>query len=192
MQGDLAERRLTPKEELDLKNKRTGLAIFQVSWIMVFICMMVVHWQIRAQSPTWPPEGVERLGIVAPTAMTLALIFSSLLARRADRALKAGQTEIFLWNWRMTIALGVLFVLVMGFEWLTVPISGQYSNLFRVLVGFHGVHALVIGALLVRVYRSALKGVYHSGNFWPVEGAAGLWYFVTIAWILFYVVLYWS
>jgi cytochrome c oxidase subunit 3 len=192
MQGDLAEHRLTPKEELDLKNKRTGLAIFQVSWIMVFFCLMFVHWQIRIQSPDWPPPGVEKLGVVVPSAMTLALIASSLLARRAYRALKAGQIETFLWNWRMTIALGVAFVLVMAFEWLTVPISGQYSNLFRVLVGFHGVHAVVIGALLVRVYRSAMRGAYNSGSFWPVEGAAGLWYFVTIAWILFYAVLYWS
>jgi heme/copper-type cytochrome/quinol oxidase subunit 3 len=51
---------------------------------------------------------------------------------------------------------------------------------------------VVIGALLVRVYRSAMRGAYNSGSFWPVEGAAGLWYFVTIAWILFYAVLYWS
>jgi hypothetical protein len=27
-------------------------------------------------------------------------------------------------------------------------------------------------------------------HFWPVEAAANLWYFVTVAWLLFFVVLY--
>lgn len=192
MQGDLTERQLTAKELLDLKNKRTGLAIFQISWIMVFVCLMVVHWWIRSQSPSWPPEGVSRLGVFVPTVMTLALIASSFTARRASRAVKTNDIETFLWNWRVTLALGILFVLVMAFEWITMPVSGQYSNLFRVLVGFHGVHALVIGAFVARVYHHGQAGAYSAANFWPVEAAAGLWYFVTIAWILFYVVLYWT
>jgi len=192
MQGDLTERQLTAKELLDLKNKRTGLAIFQISWILVFVCLMFVHWTIRSQSPSWPPEGVSRLGVFVPTVMTLALIASSFTARRASRAVKTNDIETFLWNWRVTLALGILFVLVMAFEWITMPVSGQYSNLFRVLVGFHGVHALVIGAFVARVYRHGQEGAYSAANFWPVEAAAGLWYFVTIAWILFYVVLYWT
>jgi heme/copper-type cytochrome/quinol oxidase subunit 3 len=79
----------------------------------------------------------------------------------------------------------------MAYEWLVMPIGddGQYGILFRVLVGFHGVHALVIGAFLVRVYRSGQQ--YGQANFWPVEAAVGLWNFVTVAWILFYLVLFW-
>lgn len=192
MQGEVAEQQLSPKELLDLKNKRTGLAIFQLSWMLVFVCLMIVHWWMRNQSPIWPPEGVARHGVFVPTVMTLALIASSFTARRGLRAVKAGDASTFRFNWRVTIGLGVLFVVVMAVEWLLVPVSGQYSELFRVLVGFHGVHALAIGAFLVRVYRNSAAGAYTERHFWPVEAAAGLWYFVTIAWILFYVVLYWS
>lgn len=192
MQGELTERPLTPKELLDLKNKRTGLALFQFTWILVFVCLMFVHWWIRSQSPSWPPEGVAKHGVLIPTIITLALIASSFTARRANRAVKANDRDTFLRNWRVTVALGALFVLVMAVEWLVIPVSGQYSNLFRVLVGFHGVHALVIGAFLVRVYRNGQAGAYNARHFWPVEAATGLWYFVTVAWILFYVVLYWS
>lgn len=192
MQGELTERQLSPQELLDLKNKRTGLAIFQFSWMLVFVCLMFVHWWVRNQALVWPPEGVARHGLLIPTVMTLALIASSITARRASRAVKAGDAAAFLSNWRITIGLGVLFVVVMAAEWLLVPVSGQYSNLFRVLVGFHGVHALAIGVYLLRVYRNGRAGAYSTRHFWPVEAAAGLWYFVTIAWILFYVVLYWS
>ena len=192
MQGEIAERQLSPKELLDLKNKRTGLAIFQFSWMLVFVCLMFVHWWVRNQAVAWPPEGVAKHGILVPTLMTLALIVSSFTVRRASRAVKAGDSAAFLSNLRWTLGLGVVFVVVMAIEWLIVPVSGQYSNLFRVLVGFHGVHALAIGAYLLGVYRSGAAGQYNARHFWPVEAAAGLWYFVTVAWILFYVVLYWS
>jgi cytochrome c oxidase subunit 3 len=188
MVSDLMEQGLTPKEIQDLRNKRTGLAIFQVSWIMVFVALIFANVQLRNTSPTWPPPGVDQLSPVVPTLMTLTLIASSVLVRRGVRAVKNEQHEVFVSNWRLAIGLGMLFVVVMAIEWITVPYSGQYSNIFRLMVGFHGVHALVIGGFLVNVYRR--RDQYDSAHFWPVEASAGLWYFVTIAWMLFYVVLY--
>lgn len=189
-QQDLMEQGLSRQELQDLRNKRTGLAIFQFSWIMAFICLSVVNLQLRSIAPTWPPPGVGQLNALIPTLMTLGLIASSVFIRRGVKALKAGETEPFLTNWRYALGLGTLFVVVMAFEWITVPYSGQYSDVFRLMVGFHGVHALAIGYYLWKVYRNGQAGRYGPGNFWPVEGGAGLWHFVTIAWLLFYVVLY--
>jgi cytochrome c oxidase subunit III len=190
MQQDLVERGLSRQEIQDLRNKRTGLAIFQLSWIMAFVCLSVVNLQLRNMAPSWPPPGVDQLNALIPTAVTLALIASSLLIRRGVKAIKAGETGRFLTNWRYAMALGTLFTLVMAFEWIAVPYSGQYSNVFRLMVGFHGVHALAIGVYLWRVYRNGQAGAYGTAHFWPVEGGAGLWHFVTIAWLLFYIVLY--
>lgn len=190
MQSHVIEEGLSRRELQDLRNKRTGLAIFQGSWIMAFVCLAVVHWSVRSNSPTWPPEGVGQLDAVIPTLATIALVASSFLVRRAVKAVKRDETTPFLSNWRLTLALGVVFMLVMAFEWASVPFSGQYSNVFRLMVGFHGVHALVIGIYMWRVYRNGQAGQYGSRNFWPVEGGAGLWHFVTIAWLLFFAVLY--
>lgn len=190
MQQDLSQH-LSRKELQDLKNKRTGLAIFQFSWIMAFVALIAVNWQLRYQSTSWPPPGVDKLGVFIPSLMTLALIVSSLLVRRATRAVRAGEQHVFISRWGLALLLGVAFVVVMAWEWITVPVSGQYSNLFRLMVGFHGVHALVIGAFMAVVYRNGRAGVYDPYHFWPVEGAAGLWHFVTVAWLLFYIVLYW-
>jgi cytochrome c oxidase subunit 3 len=188
MQRDLAEPQLTREELQALKNRRAGLAIFQASWIMVFVVLILVNWQLRSQAPSWPPPGVVELDPIIPTLMTIGLAASSLLVRQGTRAVKAGRTAMLRSRWRIAIALGALFVAVMAFEWAAVPYSGQYSNVFRLMVGFHGVHALAIGIFLVHVYRHAEQ--YSPTHFWPVEAAAGLWHFVTIAWMMFYAVLY--
>ena len=191
MQNGRVQRQLSRKEEQDLRNRRTGLLFFQLSWILVFLTLVLAYFQIRGQSVTWPPPGVDKPSPIIPTAVTIGLIASSVVLGRAAAAAKDDRIASFLSQWRIAIGLGALFVLIMAYEWLAMPIGdeGQYGLLFRVLVGFHGIHALVIGVFLVRIYRNGQQ--YGSANFWPVEAAVGLWNFVTIAWILFYLVLFW-
>lgn len=185
------EQQLSRKELQDLRNKRTGLAIFQATWIMVFVVLIAAQFDIRGRSETWPPPGVEKPSLALPTIATVALLASSVLIRRASNALKAGERESFLSQWRIVIGLGVVFVAIMATQWITAPFGapGQYGVIFRVLIGYHGFHALVIGAFMVSVYRNA--GQYGQMNFWPVEAAGKLWNWVTVIWILFYLVLYW-
>jgi len=188
---NLMEQSLSREELQALRNKRTGVTVFQISWIMVFVCLIVVNLQIRSNFPTWPPAGVAPLDWVLPTIATLGLIASTWFARTALKALEADRLESFLAQWRITLILAVAFVAIMAFEWITVPESGQYSTLFRVMTAFHGIHALVIGAIMLRVYRTAQTGVYtDAGQRWVVEAGAKLWYFVTIAWLMFFTVLY--
>jgi nitric oxide reductase NorE protein len=191
MQQDIAEQNLSRAELQDLRNKRTGLTIFQISWIMVFICLVIANWQLRFGAPTWPPPGVDPAPWLLPTVATVGLFASAWFARRGLRAIKADDIARFNRDWGIALGLGAAFVVVMGYEWLVIPYSGIYSDLFRVMTGFHGVHALAIGLFMLNIYRDARRGHYGSTNFWLVEGAASLWYFVLVAWIIFYVVLYW-
>jgi nitric oxide reductase NorE protein len=191
MKSDVIEQQLSREELQALRNKRSGLAIFQFSWILVFVCLAIVNWQLRWTQPSWPPPGVSAPSPVLPTAATIGLLLSVWLVRRAVQAIKADDQAGFLTNWRVALALGVAFVLILIYEWVSLPYSGIYSDVFRMMTGFHGVHALVIGAFMGMIGHDARAGQYGPGNFWPVEGAAGLWYFVVVAWLLFYVVLYW-
>jgi len=61
------------------------------------------------------------------------------------------------------------------------------------MTGFHLVHALAILAIMVYVYRSGATGSYSrdAHDSWAVDATAKLWTFVTLAWLMFYVVLYW-
>lgn len=189
MQRDLLERRELSRQELqDLRNKRTGVTVFQISWILVFVCLIMVNLQVRANFASWPPPGVPALEVLLPTLATVGLLASILLARGGLRAIRREDRSAFRIRWQIALGLGVVFVGIMAFEWVTVPPSGQYSTLFRVMVAYHAVHALVIGYIMYRVYKNA--AAYDALHNWAVEAAAKLWYFVVIAWIMFYLVLY--
>lgn len=192
MKSDVMEQQLSREELQALRNKRSGLAIFQFTWILVFVCLVVVNWQLRWTQPSWPPPGVEAPSPLLPTIATIGMLASVWLTRRAVQAIKADDQAGFLKNWRAVLVLAVVFVVILIYDWISLPYSGIYSDVFRTMTGFHGVHALVIGVFMGMIDRGARAGLYGPGNFWPVEGAAGLWYFVVVAWLLFYVVLYWT
>ncbi len=188
---DLLEQQTLSRDELiALRNKRTGVTIFQISWIMVFVCLIVVNLQIRSNFVVWPPVGVDELNRALPTVATLALLISSVAAYLGLRALRQSDRVGMLNNWRVALVLGVAFIAIMALEWVAVPFSEQYSTVFRVMTAFHALHALAIGLIMVQVYRTALAGGYDLAHHWAVEASVKLWYFVTVAWIMFYVVLY--
>ena len=189
MTQQVLEQKLSRQEQQTLRNRRTGLAVFQISWIMAFICLIIVNYWMRGTNPIWPPDGVVVEKLI-PTLMTLTLIGSSFFIRRGARALKADNIEAFAANWRYGLALGGVFAVAMAFEFISAPGSGQFLSVFRLMIGFHHLHAIVIGYYLIRVYQNGKRGVYSSTDFWPVEGGTSLWDFVTVAWILFYLVLY--
>lgn len=184
------ERELTRDELLAQKNRRTGVTVFQISWIMVFICLIVVNLQMRGNYASWPPPGVAGLEPVLPTVATLGLLASMWFARSGLKAIDNGQQEAFLAQWRLALGLGVAFVVIMAYEWFSVQFSGQFGAIFRVMVGYHAVHAVAIGYIMWRVYQTGRANGYSALRHWPVEAAAKLWYFVVIAWVMFYVVLY--
>lgn len=189
MQHNVMERgELSRRELQDLRNKRTGVTIFQLSWMLVFVCLILVNLFVRSNFVSWPPPGVERLSPWLPTAATVGLIASAWFARNGRKAIEAGRRDQLVFNWRIVLGLGLAFILAMLLEWLSVPPSGQYSTLFKVMTAFHAVHALVIGAILLNVYRNVEN--YDAVHHWAVEAAAKLWYFVVVAWLLFYTVLY--
>ena len=187
---------LNREADMRLKNNRLGMTIFQASWIMVFFALIVVNWQLRFSYAQWPPEGVAPFDPLLPSAATLALLLSALLARQGWRGLRLGRLAAFVMSWRLAMALGVLFMALIAYEFATVSeaaMATQYGDTMRLMTGFHLAHALAILLVMLRVYRKGARGSYSGDprDSWPVEGTVKLWYFVTIAWLLFYAVLYW-
>lgn len=182
--------------DLRLKNNRLGMTIFQISWIMVFLAMIIVNWQLRFSYAEWPPAGVAPFDPLLPTAATLALLLSAFLVKGGLQALRSEGAGGFLVCWRGAMLLGGAFLAIIAYEFAAVSdaaMATQYGITMRLMTGFHFVHALVILAIMVHVYRSGAAGSYSGDEHdsWAVEGSAKLWYFVTLAWLLFYAVLYW-
>ena len=193
---DRRQIRKTRAADIRLKNNRLGMKLFQISWMMAFLAIVMVNWQLRFSYAQWPPAGVAAFNPILPSLATAALIASVWLVRQSLKALRGGAVAAFLNRWRLAIGLGLVFMAIIIYEFAAVSdaaLATQYGQTFRLMTGFHFVHALVIAALMVKVYRNAEQGMYSGdeSDSWAVEGAAKLWYFVTAAWILFYVVLYW-
>lgn len=182
--------------DMRLKNNRLGMNIFQISWIMAFVAIIVVNWQLRYSYREWPPAGVEPFSIILPTIATLCLIISSWLVRNSLKVLRDNHLETYMNNWRLAIGLGFAFMAIIVFEFFTVSdaaLATQYGVTFRLMAGFHFIHALVIIGIMINIFFKSKQGLYTGDEHgsWAVEGTAKLWYFVTVAWILFYMVLYW-
>lgn len=191
MQRDLLELGLTRQEQQALQNKRAGIFIFQASWILTFVCLVIVNWQMRFSS-NWMPNPNDRMGILISTIATAMLGGSTLMVRQAVKVVNNQNLSQFLRLWLMSIILGGAFVVLIGYEWVIIPTGTQYAQVFRVMTGFHIIHAVSIGFYLGLVYVNGRKRVYNANDYlWAVEAGAKLWYFVLVAWLLFYVVIYW-
>ncbi|MBK8027770.1 MAG: hypothetical protein IPK19_41915 [Chloroflexi bacterium] len=105
---------MTREERMALANRRTGLFIFQISWIMVFVCLMLVNVQIRSNFASWPPEGVAPLDRVLPTLATVGLIVSGVFAWRGLNAIRVDQNAALRQNWLIALVLGAAFIVVMA------------------------------------------------------------------------------
>lgn len=181
-----------------LENKRLGVLIFQISWMMAFLALVMVNWQLRFQYTSWPPPNVQAMGVGLPTLATALLFGGVVAARRALRRAEAADRRGFTRLWAVALVTGVAFCAIMAYEWWAVArvdVAGtQYRAVFRLMTGFHLLHALTVTIFFGVVLRGALTAPetrYGAGNTWAIEATTKLWDFVFAAWLLFYVVLYW-
>jgi heme/copper-type cytochrome/quinol oxidase subunit 3 len=197
-QAEKRRRQAERAAAIRLKNNKLGITIFQFTWILAFVCLIVVYWQM-GHTPGWHPTPEQKPGLLLPTAATIALLASTWQARSAVATIKSegkpknDQVQLFQKQWLMAIGLGAVFFVIMVQQLFALPADSdvtRYVQIFRVMIGYHAVHAIIIGLMMVQVYRFSLLGNYHAGNNWSVEAAARLWYFVTAAWLMFFVVLY--
>lgn len=178
--------------EMRARNNRMGLAIFQGSWIMAFVCLAIVYLVMGAV-PGWRPAEGHRPDALLPTIATLILLTSSWLARSGWRAVTRDDVQKFLSQWMIAIVLSGVFVVIMMTQFFAISPTEtdiQYVELYRLMIAYHAIHAVIIGYMMVQVWRYGRAGHYHSDNHWSVEAGLKLQYFVTAALLIFYAVLY--
>ena len=133
-----------------------------------------------------------------PTINTALLLTSGVTLTIAHHALLAGnrsKTIAFMW---LTVLLGVLFLLVQGYEYshayadLNLKLSsGIYGSTFFMLTGFHGFHVFVGMLMLLFITLRLQKGHFTPQRHFGFEGAAWYWHFVDVVWLGLYIVVYW-
>jgi len=145
---------------------------------------------------TWP--GFGKMFGWLPLWNTTILLSSSFTVHIAHLALKAGnKVRMKIWL-GITVALGIIFVILQAVEYveayehlgLTLD-SGIYGSTFFMLTGFHGVH-ICLGAfmLLVMWLRATSKDHFTPEDHFGFEAASWYWHFVDVVWVCLFLFVY--
>ncbi len=162
-----------------------GVVIFLASELMFFAGLFAAYYDLRSQTPQWPPPDVH-LNLLESGIGTLALALSSgamLLVTRALNRNDDRQARIWV---ATAIALGMLFLALAMHGWSqnTFGVSSSaYGSIYYTMTGFHALHVLVgiilLSGLFVGLRSNALRGNHRAG----AEAIMYYWHFVFIVWL---------
>ena len=121
---------------------------------------------------------------------TLILLTSSVTVHFAHTALKAENRRGLIQWLAVTVALGVLFLVLQVVEYaeayghygLTLD-SGIYGSTFFLLTGFHGFHVTLGTFILAVMLARSIKGHFKPDDHFGFEAASWYWHFVDVVWV---------
>jgi cytochrome c oxidase subunit 3 len=138
-------------------------------------------------TPFWLPT--INTALLLTSGVTLTIAHHALIENKRDTTIK------FMW---LTVALGVVFLFVQGYEYahaysdLNLKLSsGVYGSTFYMLTGFHGFHVFVGMLMLLFITLRLQKGHFTKDRHFGFEGAAWYWHFVDVVWLGLYILVYW-
>jgi heme/copper-type cytochrome/quinol oxidase subunit 3 len=171
-----------------------AMAIFIATEVMLFAGLVSSLLVLRAQAPDWPPLDQPRLPVGVTGLNSAVLLASGLALQVGARALRAGAAP---GRWlALTIALGALFLIVQGGEWVRLihygltASSSLYGATFYTIVGAHAVHAAAgLVALAVGARRAARASGAREAAL-AFEPVRMFWTFVVVLWPILYGLVY--
>jgi cytochrome c oxidase subunit III len=193
--GDGPEREPEPRRPI-LENAQLATLVLIGGEIMLFAGLISAFFALRLSAPVWPPALRPRLPVAVTGVNTLVLLSSSGMIIWAGLALRAEDARALARRLAVAAALGALFLVIQGSEWLrlirfgfTVS-SGAYAATFYTLIGAHAAH--VVGALawLTTMLIMVRRGRFRDGRVAPLKACAMYWHFVVGLWPILYVTVY--
>ena len=168
--------------------------MFFVAWFWAFFSAALFPSTVEAVGAQWPPQGIETIDPFGfPLLNTLILLCSGTTVTWAHHALIHGDREGLKKGLLATIALGLVFSFIQGYEYWHAPFDFKgniYGATFFMATGFHGFHVLVGTIFLIVCYLRAKKGDFTPRAHFGFEAAAWYWHFVDVVWLFLFVSIY--
>jgi cytochrome c oxidase subunit 3 len=175
---------------------RIGMMIFLLTEAMMFITLIAAYVVLRFGSLSWPSPGTPHLPVVITSINTVILIASSFFLHQAGQKIKNGDQKGLTSGLAWTVALGTVFLVIQGYEWLhligkglTLK-NGAFASCFFTITGFHGLHVLIGVLVLAVILILSMKRKFNQNSHSPVVVGGMYWHFVDIVWILIFASLY--
>ena len=187
------------RPDTGLYNAKVGVWLFLASEVMLFGALFSSYVLLRVGAIEWP-TGADILSVPVATFNTMVLIGSSVTMVMSWASLKMNNFSKYRLFMGLTILLGLVFLVVKGFEYGAkfshhlYPSESTFLAIYFTLTGLHGLH--VIGGMIVNGYfwgPGAKMWKSEPERFTNRIEIAGLyWHFVDLVWIFLFPVLYLS
>ncbi|MFV0334967.1 MAG: cytochrome c oxidase subunit 3 [Tropicimonas sp.] len=159
-----------------------------VSELLVFGAGLAAFLGVRITDPAGFAEAQDHLHRTAAALNTIVLVTSGYLAARALERREAGRRGAARWHLVVAMALGVVFVVIKGWEYADAAAQGidfethSFFLFYYMLTGFHAAHVLagIVVLGLVAIWDDARH----------IETGAAFWHMVDLVWVLLFPVIY--
>jgi cytochrome c oxidase subunit III len=165
-----------------------GLALVSIT---IFFMALASAFLVRKTGTDWIPARLPSLIWLN----TVLLLSSSATLELSRRRLAAGDAAGFRRFWRLTTALGVLFLVGQLAAWRQLVAQGVYvasnpaSSFFYIFTAAHGIHLLAgVGALLYVLFRAFEKT--NLSRALAAEITSYYWHFMDGLWVFLLALLY--
>ena len=190
---------------------RYGMIMFIASEVMFFVAWFwaffdaslfsgeaIQQARVAATGGVWPPKGIDILDPWhLPLINTLILLTSGTTVTWAHHALLKNDRKGLIWGLVCTVALGVLFTTIQGYEYAHAAFAFSrehggniYGSTFFMATGFHGFHVLIGTIFLIVCLFRAAAGQFTPKQHFGFEAAAWYWHFVDVVWLFLFSCIY--
>ena len=163
----------------------TGMPIFIVSEIFIFLSFFATYWMVRLGTYAWPPAHTPDMPIGLPLLMTALLVSSSVTIHIGEEKLEHGDLAGFRKWLMLTILLGLAFVGCTSFEYTHLiehgflPSTNAFSMIFFSITGFHASHVIIGLCIFLSILIPAFGG--RTNKTFVLCGSI-YWHFVDVVW----------
>lgn len=186
-------------EHRDDFGSRLGMWLFLVTEILLFGGLFIAYSYMRARYPVEFHHAGAELNATLGVTNTFILLTSSLSMGLAIVAIQRGEELRSRILVGATIFLGLIFLVIKGFEWAAKFHHGLYPDSARIatlpqgeriffglyfsMTGLHGLHVIAGMAVLSVMLLMMRKGLIHRGRYGTLENGGLYWHLVDVIWI---------
>ena len=185
----------TPPTAPLIGNAQLAMAIFIFAEMMFFTGLIGAFLVFRFSGQPWPPPFQPRLPVGVTAVNTVFLLASSYTFIRAKKSIKNGDSRGLCNFLALTASLGLVFLLIQGYEWLQLlnfglrVSTGTYASTFYTIVGAHAFHVSIAVLWLLVLLIRACRGHFSPENAIAITTCGMYWHLVVGLWpVLFFLV----
>jgi heme/copper-type cytochrome/quinol oxidase subunit 3 len=161
----------------------------------VFALAVGAYFFLRTRTPSWPPGGVAAPSLEFGTLNTIVLLASLIpneMAKLAGERIDLRAVRIWM---VVCLLFGLAFNVIRIYEFKHLNVlwdHDAYGSIVWLLLGLHTTH--IVTDFLDTAVLAVLMftGPIEEKRFVDVEENAVYWYFVVLAWLPIYGVIYWA